>query len=72
MPRKSVTGQYGIRRIGPRKWTVGYLSRREAKAEAYEFGYGTVWATSKRGAKMKLKKLLDKKFPQRVNPKRRK
>ena len=66
MPRKSVTGQYGVRRIGKRAGTVGYLSRYEAEAKPYEFGYGTVWATSLRGAKIKLKKILKKGYPKGV------
>lgn len=52
------TGQWGRRRIGKRKGTVGYLNKYESKARPFEFGYGTVWSTSLRGAKIKLKKEL--------------
>ena len=63
MAKKKGTGQWGVRRIGPRAGTTGYLNKYEAKAKPYQFGYGTVWATSLKGAKAKLKKEIKKKYP---------
>ena len=60
MVKNSSTGQFGVRRIGKRAGTVGYLNKYEAKAQPYEFGYGTVWATTLRSAKIKLKRELKK------------
>ena len=60
MARKSSTGQWGFRRIGKRSGTVGNLNKYEAKAQPFEFGYGTIWATSLREAKKKLNKILNK------------
>ena len=64
--RKNKTGQWGRRMIGKRAGTVGYLNEYEAKAKPYEFGYGTVWATSLREAKIKLKRELKKRYPRGV------
>lgn len=61
MAKKSKTGQWGARRIGPRAGTIGDLNTYEAQAKPYEFGYGTVWATSFKEAQTKLKKELRKK-----------
>jgi len=61
MGRKSTTGQWGIRHVGKRIGTAGYLNKVEAKAQPYEFGYGTIWATSQRGAKIKLRRILREK-----------
>lgn len=58
MAKKSKTGQWGLRRIGKRKGTYGDLNIYESKAQPFEFGYGTVWATSQEEAKRKLKKIL--------------
>ena len=66
MGRKSSTGQWGFRRIGKRAGTTGNLNKYEAKAKPYEFGYGTVWATSQRAAKIKLKQELKKRYPKGV------
>lgn len=53
---------YGVRRIGKRAGTIGYLNKYEAKAEAFKFGYGTVWATSLLGAKRKLAKEMKTRY----------
>ena len=58
MKKRNGKGQYGIRRIGKRAGTVGYLNDLEKKAKPFVFGYGTVWATSLSSAKIKLKKEL--------------
>ena len=52
--------QWGFRKVGKRKGTIGYLNKLERKAQPYEFGYGTIWATSLRSAKIKLKKEINK------------
>ena len=54
-----VTGQWGIRRTGKRAGTAGYISRYESKLQRYDFAGGTVWATSLRGAKIKLKSRIN-------------
>lgn len=66
MARRKTTGQWGARRIGKRAGTVGKLNKLEADAKPYQFGYGTVWATSLKSAKIKLKKALKKEFPKGI------
>jgi len=55
-PKFGVTGQQGFKLSGK----FGNLTRYETKLKPFQFGYGTIWATSERGAKIKLKKVIAK------------
>jgi hypothetical protein len=54
MKKFGVTGQQGFKQSG----RFGNLTRYEAQLKPFQFAYGTIYATSERGAKIKLKKIL--------------
>jgi hypothetical protein len=56
-PKFGVTGQQGFKLNGK----FGNLTRYETKLKPFQFGYGTIYATSERGAKIKLKRLIKQK-----------
>ena len=58
--RKTTTGVQGFRKTGKNKGKWGYITKAEMKLRPYEFGYGTIYATTLRGAKIKLKRILKK------------
>lgn len=61
-PKFGKTGQQGFHHVGKYAGKFGNLTKYETKLNPYEFGYGTVWATSLRGAKIKLHRILGKEY----------
>ena len=55
-PEFGITGQQGFRRTGKYTGTFGNLTKYETKLRPFEFGGGTIYATTLRGAKIKAKR----------------
>lgn len=55
-PKFSSTGVQRFKQNGK----FGNLSKYETKLKPFQFGYGTIYATSKRGAKIKLNRAIEK------------
>ena len=60
-PKFGKTGQQGFRRSGKYAGTFGNLSKYESKLQSFEFGIGTIWATTLRGAKIKARRRIQAK-----------
>lgn len=63
------TGHYGIRHTGKYKGTAGAIPEKEKDYQAFQFGWGTIWAKNLEQAKRKLKKEIKKEQRERKTTK---